>query len=141
MSWKMRDPLFRGDSKLAVTPPVPSTRLSVVAHILYLGGHGRPTPYTSVTELEATAEHFAGRAGAVWKTDVATAKHEAAGHISRDQLERDLKGTGKGRAKWTSAWEVAQARADVIRWSEHLFDWSGTPDEQAEAKMKATFRR
>ena len=40
-------------------------------------------------------------------------------------FERALKGYGKGKAKWENAIEVAQARAYVLRWSEHLLDWKG----------------
>jgi hypothetical protein len=46
MPWKKsRDPLFRGDCAAGVSVPDPVAGTSVVDHILYLGGAGRPTRY------------------------------------------------------------------------------------------------
>lgn len=97
----------------------------IVSHILYLDGVGRATPYTSTTQARESAKQFAGPAGKVWQTDVSTARGQGAGHISRNDLLHLLKGYGKGKAKWNDAVEVAQARAYVRRWDEHLLDWKG----------------
>ena len=86
------------------------------------------------------AEHFAGPTGHVWETDTATATSEGAKHLSRKQLLQDLRGFGKGRAKWQDEYEVAQAAALVARWSEHLLDWGGSPTDTLPARVGATFR-
>lgn len=121
--WRNQDPLYRGDGA-APELPDPSAKTSLVEHILYIGGRGRPTPFTSTTESEETAEYFAGPKGAVWVTDVRTATRERATHLPRKQLLQDLRGYGRGRAKWTSAWDVVQAASYVRQWSEHLLEWS-----------------
>jgi hypothetical protein len=141
LKWSLRDALYRGDSKDAVCVPDPTARLSFVEHILYLGGYGRPTPFTSVTEREEAARRFAGKRGRVWNTNVPTTRSQGAKHHSRDRLLRDLRGHGRGIAKWTSAWEVAQARANVLRWSEHLLDWSEVDANDIDARVKAAFKR
>jgi hypothetical protein len=117
--------LFRGDDAKAVARPDPTSARGIVSHILYLDGVGRATPYTSTTESSESAKHFAGPNGKVWQTDPATARNQGAAHVSRADLLHLLKGYGKGKAKWKDAIEVAQARAYVLRWSEHLLDWKG----------------
>ncbi len=139
--WKLRDPLYRGDAAAAVSIPDPDARLSLVEHILYLKGYGRDTQYTSVSEREDVAKRFAGRRGAVWQTDVARATLHGAKHHSKDRLVRDLRGQGRGTARWRSAWEVAQARANVLRWSEHLLDWSNVPAARIAVSVQDAFER
>ncbi len=131
--------LFRGDSTDAVAVPDPASRTSIVEHILYLGGYGRETPFTSVTESEDAADHFAGSDGAVWLTAAPRATAAGAKHWSRRALLDNLRGFGKGRAKWRSAWDVAQARRYVAEWAEHLVDWSGVEAAEIGARIKTTF--
>lgn len=139
--WKPSDSLFRGDDKNFVNVPDPKSKTGIVPHILYLGGKGRSTPFTSTTESEDTAEYFAGEDGAVWETEVATATAESAKHLSRVDLLNNLKGFGKGKAKWSNAFEVKQAAAYVAQWSEHVLDWSATAPKDIETKIKKTFRK
>ncbi len=138
--WRTSDPLFRGDSADAPSTPDPISKLSIVAHILYLGSYGRATPYTSTTESVDYAEHFAGD-GAVWETLVSTAAERGAKHWPRKTLLENLRGFGRGKAKWTDKWEVAQAALNVARWSEHLLDWSGSDEADMSKRMTATFRK
>jgi hypothetical protein len=138
--WRTADPLYRGDDAEVVSVPDPTSRLSIVAHILYIGSYGRATPFTSTTESEAHAEHFA-KDGAVWETQVATATAAGAKHWPKKALLENLRGFGKGKAKWTDKWEVAQAALNVARWSEHLLDWSGHDRARIEASVTTTFRK
>lgn len=140
-AWKASDDLYRGDDAKAVTVPDPKSKTGIVPHILYLGGKGRATPFSSTTESEDHAEVFAGKDGTVWETDVATANKQGAKHLSRTDLLSNLKGYGKGKAKWTDAFEVKQAAAYVQQWSEHLLDWSGVDTSSIEGKVKSTFRK
>ena len=124
-----------------VERPDPSSKLGLVEHILYLGGRGRKTPFTSTTESEEVATYFAGQQGAVWGTTVARAQGQGAVHLSREELLQVLRGFGKGRASWNNAWEVAQAAAYVKQWSEHVLDWQGAPAASIRAKIDAAFSR
>jgi hypothetical protein len=133
--------LFRGDDKDAVAVPIPSAQTRIVEHILYLGGRGRPTPFSSTSQSEETAKHFAGSDGAIWTTKVDRARAEGAVHISHSRLLADLKGRGRGECGWTSAWEVATARGYVEQWQEHLLDWRPVRDEDAAGCVQRTFMR
>ena len=142
-----------------VERPDPSSKLGLVEHILYLGGRGRKTPFTSTTESEEVATYFAGQQGAVWGTTVARAQGQGAvlaagaspvpvlgtdragGALAREELLQVLRGFGKGRASWNNAWEVAQAAAYVKQWSEHVLDWQGAPAASIRAKIDAAFSR
>jgi hypothetical protein len=129
LKWKVgRDSLYRGDYKGLIHRPVPSADDSIVRHILFLEGPGRDTPYLSTTEEEAVARRFAGTGGAVWQTTVKKAKDLSVGHLSKAELLSQLNGNGKGRAKWTSPFEVMQARRYVEQWSEHLLDFRKIKD-------------
>jgi len=122
-NWKpSKDPLFRGDRKSGINVPKPNADDSIVRHILFLEGPGRETPYLSTTEEYDVAEYFA-QSGTVWKTFVNDAKKEGVSHISRAELLSLMKGNGKGNAKWSSAFEVMQARRYVEQWGEHLPDF------------------
>ena len=111
--WKAsKDPLFRGDTAAGVRPPVPAADDSLVRHILYLEGPGRETPYLSTTESLDTARRFAG-SGAVWETSVSATRAHSVAHIANSELLAALKGNGKGKAKWSDAYEVMQARRYV----------------------------
>ncbi|MCP4655546.1 MAG: hypothetical protein GY856_09025 [bacterium] len=122
--WKEnRDPLFRGDAQECVSLPTPDADPSIVRHILYLDGPGRETPYLSTTESDHVAERFAGNDGQVRQTWVRSARENGIRHIGRSELRNILKGSGKGTAKWHSAFEVMQARRYVEEWLEHLFDF------------------
>lgn len=134
-------PLFRGDSDQAVATPSPGAKTTIVEHILYLGSYGRETPYTSTTESEDAASHFAGPHGAVWKTDSWRAATAGAKHWSKKQLLENLRGYGKGRAAWTDKWQLAQARCAVTRWSEHLLDWSSVPETEAATRVLTAFEK
>jgi len=91
-----------------------------------------------ITETKSTATHFAGTRGRVWTTDAPKARQNGAKHVSKLDLLHLLKGYGKGKAKWSSAIEVAQARAYVLRWNEHLLDWKG--HAAVAAAVAATFK-
>ena len=99
---------------------------------------GRDTQWTSTTETEVTARHFARPHGRVWETDKSTATTQGARHLSKKELLQLLKGFGKGQAKWNDAIEVASARAYVLQWDEHLLNWQGHKD--IKSAIKATFR-
>lgn len=138
--WRASDPLYRGDSGGAISVPEPKAKTSIVAHILFIGGRGRETPFTSATESEDVAEHFGGGSNGVWQTDRAAAIAQGAAHIPRTQLLANLRGFGRGRAKWHDAWEIAMAATYVEMWSEHLLDWKAvTVDTQA--RVRACFRK
>jgi len=117
--------LLRGDKCGGVTIPNPQADPSIVRHILYLEGRGRETPYVSTTEDEEAASRFAGNEGCVYHTKVDKIRKYEAKHISRRELLQLLKGKGKGRANWPSAYEVMRARSYVEEWSEHLIDCTG----------------
>ena len=136
---KSKDPLFRGDMKDCVRPPVPDADDSIVRHILYLEGPGRETPYLSTTELEENAKYFAGKSGAVWNTTAPTAESLNVGHISKSDLLSQLKGNGKGKAKWDSAYEVMHAKKYVEQWAEHLFNFRNVSD--IKASLKRVFKK
>jgi len=124
--WKAsRDPLLRGDDRKSPASPVPDADRSLVRHILYLGGKGRESPYLSFTEDEMVARRFAGKDGKIYSTTVKKLKTNEVAHISRRELVQLLRGKGKGRAAWQSAYEVMQARRYVEEHAEHLGDFSG----------------
>lgn len=140
MSWKKsRDPLFRGDAAGGVAVPDPRANASIVAHILYLDGAGRATPYHSTTESEAIADHFAGRAGRVYRTLAGKAEALGVDHISRVDLLRLLRGKGSGKAKWRSALEVMTARRYVEQWEEHLLDFAGIEPTRVATVVRETY--
>ncbi len=135
--WKAsRDPLFRGDSKEAVSLPVPLADPSIVRHVLYLGGAGRETPYLSATESETIAERFVGTDGRVWKTIVARIKASGIQHISRAELLRLLRGRGKGAARWNRPYEVMRARKYVEEHLEHLLDFRRDASSREQTRQK-----
>jgi hypothetical protein len=114
----------------------------IVEHILYLGGRGRETPYSSTSESEEVAEHVAGPRGRVWETTVRGAAAEGAKHLPRKQLLQNLKGFGKGKAKWNDEFEVAQAARYVEEWVEHLLDWrAASPSTISDAVGRAVRKR
>jgi hypothetical protein len=125
--WKAeRDPLYRGDVEGGVSLPSPSGDSSIVRHLLYLGGSARETPYLSTTEEREIAEQFAGAKGQVYRTEVPAWHDHGVRHISRVELLDVLKGSGKGKASWHSAYEVMRARQYVEETAEHLADFSAT---------------
>lgn len=135
--WKpLKDPLYRGDIRDAPSTPSPRADRSVVRHVLYLGGAGRESPYLSLTEDEIVALRFAGNDGKVYSTHVKILKDRDVGHIPRRELLQLLRGTGKGRACWSSAWEVQRARQYVEENAEHLADFSGH-DNMTEEELRA----
>ena len=128
MKWRKKtDPLYRGDAADAVITPVPKANHSIVRHILYLDGFGRETPYVSTTERTEVAALFAVRGG-IWTTTVPLAEQNGVGHIDNKQLLGLLKGKGKGRAKWSNAYEVLQAKRYAEQHFEHLLDFIGVED-------------
>jgi hypothetical protein len=138
---KNRDSLYRGDEDDGVSVPVPDADDSIVRHVLYLGGRGRDTPYSSTSEVREIAQGFAER-GRVWKTTVAAANGLGVGHIGRVELLGLLKGKGKGRAKWDNAFEVLQAARYVDLHAEHLLDFSpieGSPEPDVQAVVSQLF--
>ena len=138
--WRQRDPLYRGDDAAGVAVPDPSSTTSVVPHILYLGGRGRLTPYTSTTESKEVGAYFAGHRGTVWLATASGAVVAGAKHRSQGQLLQDLRGRGKGNARWSNSFEVAQAASYVEQWSEHLLDWSDVPPSAISLAIGRTFR-
>ncbi len=138
--WKAnRDPLFRGDARGGVSLPEPDADPSIVRHVLFLDGPGRSTPYLSTTESREVAERFAGRHGQVYTTRPPKWKKHGVGHLSRRELLQLLKGRGKGRASWPSAFEVLTARRRVEEHAEHLADFSGLPTEGLRALIDTLF--
>jgi len=141
--WRLRkDPLWRGDGA-ALTMPEPTADASIVRHVLYLGGAGRPTPYHSATEVQSVAGMFAGTAGRVRETTVPHAERARAIHLGRIELIRLLQGLGQGKAKWHSALEVMQARRYVEQWHEHLLsftDLAGDSDSEIQAAVLAAYK-
>jgi len=136
--WKAdRDPLYRGDVEGGVSLPSPSGDQSIVRHLLYLGGSGRETPYISTTEEREIAERFAGARGVVYRTEVPAWRNCGVRHISRVELLDLLKGSGKGNASWSSAYEVMRARQYVEETAEHLADFSAT-DLVSETTLRQT---
>lgn len=131
--------LFRGDHKNSVAVPSPLSSRGIVSHVLYLDGIGRDTPFTSTTEDFPSAQIFAGKDGRVWVSTPATAASAGAGHVSKKELLHLLKGYGKGKAKWNNPLQVAQARAYVERWSEHLINWQGFSGD-LELALKKVFK-
>jgi len=128
--WKQsKNPLYRGDGKKSVHIPNPKANDSIVRHIMYFEGYGRETPYLSTSEDYVLAENFSS--GAVWQTFVRKAKAESVEHISRTELMSLMKGNGKGKAKWSNAFEVMQARRYVEQWGEHLLDFRKVEDSAA----------
>ncbi|WNV06942.1 hypothetical protein RP726_20940 (plasmid) [Candidatus Methylospira mobilis] len=126
--WKQRkDPLLRGDSKTGVQVPTPNADDSIVRHILYLEGPGRETPYLSASDNTEAAEFFA-KGGAIWSTFVKKANNHGVRHISNSELLSNMKGNGKGKAKWDDAFEVMTARRYAEQWSEHLLDFRDISD-------------
>jgi hypothetical protein len=109
----------------------------MVRHILYLGGAGRPTPYHSTSESREVAERFAEPKGRVFWTKAERIKAYKAMHVSRVELLGLLQGTGKGDARWHSAFEVMQARKYVEEWSEHLVGYAGFSDSASAARAGA----
>lgn len=124
-AWRQKaDPLWRGDNAAGVSLPDPTADPSLVRHILFLEGAGRPTPFHSTTEDHAVAKYFAGSSGKVFQTGVARAAALKIKHISRLELLRLLRGKGQGRAAWSSPMEVMQARRYVEERLEHLLDFT-----------------
>jgi hypothetical protein len=124
MAWsKRRDPLFRGDHSGGVSHPTPGAALSIVEHVLYLGGPGRESQFHSTTESSEFARHFALPGGLVYKTSAPRAEAHSVVHIAQVELKRLLRGKGQGKAKWRSALEVMQARRYIEQWAEHLLDF------------------
>lgn len=134
-------PLYRGDAAAGPAVPNPASKTSIVEHILYLGGRGRETPYSSTSESEDVAEHFAGPRGRVWQTSATRAAAEGARHLPRKQLLENLKGFGRGKAKWNDEFEIAQAARYVEEWSEHLLDWSATSPSAIRDAVSRAFRK
>jgi hypothetical protein len=125
MVWrKNRDPLFRGDAADGLTVPEPDAGLSVVDHVLFIGGAGRETQYHSTTEVEDAARHFAASDGKVYKTSAPQAEAAGVVHISQTELKSLLRGKGHGKAKGSTALLVMQARRYVEQWAEHLLDFA-----------------
>ena len=124
-SWKIsRDPLYRGDSKSEVSTPTPSADSSIVRHILYLEGYGRETPYLSCTENPSAAAHFAGSDGKTYVSYPRLWREDDVKHWPRKELLQLLRGRGKGKAVWPSAYEVMRAHQYVEEWQEHLADFT-----------------
>jgi hypothetical protein len=129
-SWRSdEDPLFRGDVASGVQLPVPKADRSIVRHVLYLEGFGRPTPYVSTSESRDVAGNFAYPGGRVYTTRVPEWTLNRVRHISQAELCQLLRGSGKGDASWPRAFEVAQARRYVEEWAEHLADFRGVEPE------------
>ncbi|MGH7298659.1 MAG: hypothetical protein ACRELB_27205 [Polyangiaceae bacterium] len=137
MPWKKKnDPLFRGDAATGVALPDPAADLSIVEHILYLGGAGRPSRYQSTTEAEEIAGHFAGSAGKVYRTMASRAEANGVRHLGNVELKALLRGKGYGGAKGSNALLVMQARRFAEQWAEHLFDFTDVPAAVVDSVVK-----
>ena len=77
------------------------------------------------------AGFFAGKGGRIYLGLPAKWSPTGVRHRSRKELLQLLRGTGKGDAKWASAYEVMRARQYVEEWQEHLADFTSvsTMDE------------
>jgi len=142
-SWKLtRDPLYRGDSESGISQPAPNASPSIVRHILYLEGFGRPTPYLSATEVRETADSFAGSGGRTYVGRPSDWPKHGVFHRSRKELLLLLRGHGKGDANWPSAFEVMRAHQYVEESQEHLADFRKVGDlsgEELSGIVNATF--
>jgi hypothetical protein len=128
MTWRKKtDPLYRGDASDSVMTPAPDANPSIVRHILYLDGYGRDTPYVSTTEHTEVAALFAVR-GRIWRTTAPLAEENGVTHIDNKQLLSLLRGKGKGKAKWSNAYEVLQAKRYAEQHFEHLLDFARIKD-------------
>jgi hypothetical protein len=114
-----------------VAIPEPTADVSIVRHILYLDGAGRPTPYTSTTHDRAIARTFARPRGRVWETSVAQ---------PHDELLQNLRGKGHGTRFTGRPSEVAQARVYAERHGEHLLDWRTVRQSEIADRVRAVFR-
>ncbi len=130
--------LYRGDAATSVSVPTPGADDNVVRHILWLGGAGQETPYTSTTHSHATAQYFA-RAGRIWTTTRPLAILHGAALIEQSELLQNLKGKGKGRRFQSAPRHVARARVLAERHQEHLLDWTGTKPSEIAGRIAATF--
>src|SRR5437764_837100 len=122
---------------------MPAADPSIVRHLLYLDGYGRPTPYLSTSELEEIAQRFAGKDGRVWYSLVQTIEALKLRYISNTELLSLLRGKGKGDAAWPKASEVQTARAFAEENAEHLVDFrnlNGVADEEMVACVQALFK-
>ena len=140
-TWKLSDPLFRGDTAGGVQAPDPAGPPSIVRHVLYLEGAGRASPYLSLSESRDSAQYFAG-SGRVYRTTLAAATAADVGHLSQRELTRLLQGNGQGDAAGSRPYQVAQARKYVEQWQEHLFDfrgWIGRDPGAARATLNSLF--
>lgn len=137
-TWRAkRDPLFRGDG-VTLSAVDPKASPSIVRHVLYLGGAGRPTPYHSATEEREVAAHFAAPTGRVFRAEVKRVHAAGAKHVSRLELLGLLTGKGKGAAAWSSVYEVMRAKAYVEQWGEHLISYVDLPNAGAAAQAAAS---
>lgn len=140
-TWRKKfDPLYRGDTADAVQTPVPTADPSIVRHILYLDGFGRETPYLSASEVRQTAEQFAGRGGAVWRTVVPMLEGEGVAHISNTELVGLLVGSGKGKARARPTYLVLRARHLAELHAEHLVNFRPLA-KKTSAEVKQTVQK
>lgn len=132
--------LFRGDHVRGVAIPEPAADASIVRHILYLDGAGRPTPYTSTTHDRAIARTFSRPRGRIWETSVQQAQIHGAAHLPLDELLQNLRGKGHGARFAGRPSEVAQARVYAERHCEHLLDWRAVHPTEIADHVRALFR-
>lgn len=142
-NWKEHeDPLFRGDSVDVLQAPDPRSDPSWTRHILQIEGPGQSSPYLSTSESEETARFFAVPKGYLHETDVPRVRQAELGHLGKNDLMQALVGTGKGKAKWHSAREVARAAELVEKHGEHLVDFRPCADDdepERQARVQKAF--
>lgn len=137
--------LFRGDDRSGVHVPQPDADPSIVRHILYLDGKGRPTPYLSTSESTEVAERFDNtRQTAVWVTLPREATEAGAGLISLTELRHLLKGEGKGAARWSGKNAnllVKRALQLAEENQEHLLDFRSLDEAEVGPLIQRIFVR
>lgn len=129
--WGIEDPLQRGDSAHAVTPPAPKGPDSIVRHVLQVDDCR--SPYLSTTERISEAKRWAGKSGAVWRTFVAQIESAELRWISRAELLEMLKAGKDAAVAWPRRSDLLAAQQYVEESAEHLIDFRSLTDQSSES--------
>lgn len=129
--WGIEDPLQRGDSAHAVTPPAPKGPDSIVRHLLQVDDSR--SPYLSTTERISEAKRWAGKSGTVWHTFVAQIESAELRWISRVELLEMLKAGKDAAVAWPRRSDLLTAQQYVEESAEHLIDFRSLTDQSGES--------